>query len=50
MVTPAKLNKLEALKFKLNLQSRNLRLLKEHDNVIRDIEKKQIGGKRENKI
>eukprot|EP00347_Sterkiella_histriomuscorum_P014511 403360599 len=47
---PNQINKLEALKFKMSLQARNLKLIKEHDVFIRDIEKKQMGGKRENKL
>ncbi|CDW89907.1 UNKNOWN [Stylonychia lemnae] len=48
-VNPNKINKLEALKFKMQLQARNLKLIKEHDFYMRDIEKKQRGGQRENK-
>lgn len=34
----------------MSLQARNLKLIKEHDFFMRDIEKKQLGGKRENKL
>lgn len=37
---PNKINKLEALKFKMSLQARNLKLIKEHDMFMRDIEKR----------
>lgn len=50
-ITKHNYNKLEALKFKMTLQLRNLRLLKDHDEIMRGIEKKQVGGqKRDNKI
>jgi hypothetical protein len=42
---------MEALKFKMSLQLRNLRLLKDHDELMRGIEKKHVGGqRRENKL
>lgn len=37
-------NRLEALKFKMSLQLRNLRLLKDHDSLMRGVEKKYVGG------
>lgn len=50
-ITKHNYNRLEALKFKMTLQLRNLRLLTEHDVLMRGIEKKQVGGqKRDNKI
>ena len=39
--------KVEALRFKLELQTRNLGLIKEHDEIVRDLER---AGARENKI
>lgn len=39
-ITKHNYNKLEALKFKMTLQLRNLRLLKDHDEIMRGIEKK----------
>ena len=45
------LNKIEAIKFKMSLQLKNLRLVKEHDTLMRDMEKRAVGGqKRDNKI
>ena len=48
---PKNFNRLEALKFKMQLQLKNIRLLKDHDLLMRGIEKKQVGGqKRDNKL
>jgi hypothetical protein len=33
----------------MSLQAKNIKLLTEHDLMMRDIEKRQVGGKRENK-
>jgi hypothetical protein len=41
---PKNFNRLEALKFKMQLQLKNIRLLKDHDLLMRGIEKKQVGG------
>lgn len=50
-VTSHNYNRQEALKFKMSLQLRNLRLLKDHDSLMRGVEKKYVGGqRRENKI
>ena len=37
---PKNFNRLEALKFKMQLQLKNIRLLKDHDLLMRGIEKK----------
>ena len=37
---PKNFNRLEALKFKMQLQLKNIRLLKDHDVLMRGIEKK----------
>ena len=41
MIQPVKQSKLEALKFKVNLQHKNLGLMLEHNQLMKDINKNE---------
>ena len=49
-MNPVRLGKLEALRFKMQLQFKNLKLLMEHNEMMQNIVKGDTMGKRENKL
>ena len=49
-MNPVRLGKLEALRFKMQLQFKNLKLLIDHNEMMQNIVKGDTMGKRENKL